>query len=45
MGDARSGQVTQLLEAIGNGRQAAANELLPLVYDSLRCLARQKMAS
>ncbi len=45
MGDARSGQVTQLLEAIGNGHQAAADELLPLVYDSLRSLARQKMAS
>ena len=45
MDDARSGQVTQLLEAIGNGHQAAADELLPLVYESLRSLARQKMAS
>ncbi len=45
MGDARSGQVTQLLEAIGNGQQAAADELLPLVYDSLRSLARQEIAS
>ena len=45
MGDPRSDQVTHLLEAIGNGRQAAADELLPLVYDSLRHLARQKMAS
>ncbi len=45
MGDPRSGKVTHLLEAIGNGRQAAADELLPLVYDSLRHLARQKMAS
>ncbi len=45
MGEPRSGQVTHLLEAIGNGRQAAADELLPQVYDSLRHLARQKMAS
>ena len=36
-------QATRLLEAINNGEAAAAQELLPLVYDELRKLARAKM--
>jgi RNA polymerase sigma factor (sigma-70 family) len=35
--------VTQLLEAIQQGQPQAAEELLPLVYDELRRLARQKL--
>jgi RNA polymerase sigma factor (TIGR02999 family) len=38
------GQITQLLAAIGSGDRAASDELLPLVYDQLRVLARKKMA-
>ncbi|MHC4219399.1 MAG: ECF-type sigma factor [Planctomycetota bacterium] len=38
------GQITQLLAAIGSGDRAASDELLPLVYDQLRVLARRKMA-
>lgn len=36
--------VTQLLAAIQQGQQQAAEELLPLVYDELRKLARLKLA-
>ena len=36
-------QITQVLEEIGDGRQSA-EELLPLVYDELRSLARSRMA-
>jgi RNA polymerase sigma factor (TIGR02999 family) len=36
-------QATRLLQAINNGEAAAAQELLPLVYDELRKLARAKM--
>jgi RNA polymerase sigma factor (sigma-70 family) len=36
--------VTQLLAAIEQGQPQAAEELLPLVYDELRRLARQKLA-
>lgn len=35
--------VTQLLNQIGDGDQNAADELLPLIYDHLRSLARQKL--
>jgi RNA polymerase sigma factor (sigma-70 family) len=35
--------VTQLLVAIQNGQAQATEELLPLVYDELRRLARQKL--
>src|SRR3954451_7990596 len=35
--------VTQLLEAIQQGQPQAAEELLPLVYDELRKLARLKL--
>ena len=36
--------ITLLLDAIGRGEPAATEQLLPLVYDQLRRLARQKMA-
>jgi RNA polymerase sigma factor (TIGR02999 family) len=35
--------VTRLLEAAAHGNAAAAQEILPLVYDELRRLAAQKM--
>src|SRR5437868_49342 len=35
--------VTQLLEAIKHGKPQATEALLPLVYDELRKLARQKL--
>jgi RNA polymerase sigma factor (TIGR02999 family) len=38
------GDVTQILSAIEQGNTAAAEELLPLVYDELRRLAAQRMA-
>lgn len=37
-------QITQLLQEISAGDAAAAEQLLPLVYDELRALARQRMA-
>ena len=37
--------VTQVLQAIGDGNQTASEELLPLVYNELRKLAASKMAS
>src|ERR1041384_1192464 len=37
-------EVTQLLEAISGGDQKAAADLLPLVYEELRKLARARMA-
>ncbi len=42
MSDSQS-QISQILEAIDDGRQSA-EELLPLVYDELRSLARSRMA-
>src|SRR5437763_14478018 len=36
--------VTQILQALEQGDQQAAGELLPLVYEELRRLATQKMA-
>ncbi|MCA9056009.1 MAG: RNA polymerase subunit sigma [Planctomycetaceae bacterium] len=38
-------QVTQILNRISSGEQAAAGELLPLVYDELRKLAAAQMAA
>lgn len=35
--------VTQLLNAIDQGDPHAADQLLPLVYDELRCLAAQRL--
>ena len=37
-------ELTRILEAAQRGEPAAANELLPLVYDELRRLAAHKMA-
>lgn len=37
-------EVTQILEAINQGKTSAADELLPLVYDELRALARRAFA-
>ena len=37
-------EVTRILDAIGQGRTGAAEELLPLVYEELRRLAARKMA-
>ena len=37
-------QITGLLEAIGDGDRGAADQLLPLVYEELRALARRQMA-
>lgn len=37
--------VTQLLQALGEGDPRAAEELLPLVYEELRKLARARMAN
>jgi RNA polymerase sigma factor (TIGR02999 family) len=36
--------VTQILNAIERGDPQAAEKLLPLVYDELRCLATQKLS-
>ena len=36
--------VTRLLASIESGNPQAAHQLLPLVYDELRRLARQKLA-
>ena len=36
--------VSQILQAIGQGDRQAASELLPLIYDELRRLAAQKLA-
>lgn len=44
MSDTARHDVTQLLEAIGRGDQKASAELLPLVYEELRQLARARMA-
>src|SRR5437764_15130509 len=38
-----SHEVTQLLTDWGNGNQAAADKLMPLVYEELRGLAHQDM--
>jgi RNA polymerase sigma factor (TIGR02999 family) len=37
-------EITRILEAIDRGDAHAAEKLLPLVYDELRCLATQKLA-
>ena len=36
--------VTRILNAIVQGDAGAANELLPMVYEELRCLAAQKLS-
>jgi RNA polymerase sigma factor (TIGR02999 family) len=42
--DRVSGEVTEILSAVGAGDKHAAEELLPLVYDELRRLAAARMA-
>jgi RNA polymerase sigma factor (TIGR02999 family) len=37
-------EVTRILSQIGQGHRSASEELLPLVYDELRILARQRLA-
>jgi RNA polymerase sigma factor (TIGR02999 family) len=44
MSDPAALRVTRLLEAAAGGEARAAEELLPLVYDELHRLARQRMA-
>ncbi len=39
------GEVTRIVDSIGQGSLKAAEELLPLVYDELRKLAAHKMAN
>lgn len=44
MAEPREKAVTQVLREVAQGRKNAATELLPLVYDELRALARARMA-
>ena len=45
MSDQDKNRVTELLSAIGSGDGMAADQLIPLVYDELRRLARWHMAA
>lgn len=40
-----AGPVTRLLQAMADGQESAAGELLPMVYDQLLAIARRRMAS
>ncbi|MCH7592748.1 MAG: RNA polymerase subunit sigma [Planctomycetes bacterium] len=44
MSEPESSDITRILEDIGAGRQDAADNLLPLVYEQLRAIAQQRMA-
>lgn len=44
MSPSSSRRVTELLDAIGGGDRPAADELLPLVYEEMRKLARWRLA-
>jgi RNA polymerase sigma factor (TIGR02999 family) len=44
-GDGRTGHVTRLLDAAGSGDAHAAADLLPIVYEELRELARRRMSA
>ena len=44
MAEPSGGEVTRLLERVGKGERAASEELLPLLYDELRKLARSRLA-
>ena len=44
MTDSKPGRVTQVLKAVEQGDTQAAEQLLPLVYDELRAIARSLMA-
>lgn len=37
-------EITELLDRAGRGDSAAANELLPMIYDRLRAIARRQLA-
>jgi RNA polymerase sigma factor (TIGR02999 family) len=43
-GEDSRAQITQLLAQIGQGNRHAANDLLPLIYEELRKLARSRMS-
>jgi RNA polymerase sigma factor (TIGR02999 family) len=43
-GGGTGGEVTRLLERVGRGERSASEELLPLLYDELRKLARARLA-
>ena len=45
MSDADPGLVTQMLAAVSEGNEGAEDDLLALVYDELRRMARARMAS
>jgi len=44
MSEAQASRITQLLGEIRQGKPQAADELLPIVYEELRKLARSRMA-
>ena len=44
MGGRSPGEVTRLLRALTAGREAAADEIFPIVYDELRAIAHSFMA-
>ena len=44
MNDEPSGELTRMLRELSDGGRRSAEELLPLVYDELRSLARARMA-
>jgi RNA polymerase sigma factor (TIGR02999 family) len=44
MADSRRGMVTQILQAVEQGDSKAAEDLLPIIYEELRRLARSLMA-
>ncbi len=44
MPEAPDSKITQLLQGLGRGEPGKAEELLPLVYEDLRALARARMA-
>ena len=44
LSDPRHGDVTRLLGAVGDGSEDAAGELLGLVYDELRAVARGRLS-
>ena len=43
MSEPKSQEITRLLLDWGNGNKAALDELMPIVYDELRRLARHYM--
>ena len=41
----KTGEITRLLNALGDGKQDALDDLIPLVYDMLRAVARRQLRS